>query len=307
MSIAWRAEFVAASALLALLRAFRPATASNLGGFLARTVGPLLPASRVAHANLRAAMPELDAAARRRIVRGVWDNLGRTVAELPHLASLVRDTPSGPGWVMCDGGVLAELARLGGPVVFCSAHIGNWEFLPAAAAACGAPIAGFYRAAANPLVDALINRLRDSSVEGGQKFFAKGAAGARRAMAHIARGGRLGMLVDQKLNDGIEARLFGLRAMTAPAPAALALRTRCAVVCAHVERLGPARLRVIVERPLALPDTGDRSADIAALTQQINDVLECWIRARPESWLWLHRRWPKDVVETRQRKKAVRF
>jgi KDO2-lipid IV(A) lauroyltransferase len=126
-------------------------------------------------------------------------------------------------------------------------------------------------------------------------------------MAHIARGGRLGMLVDQKLNDGIEARLFGLRAMTAPAPAALALRTRCAVVCAHVERLGPARLRVIVERPLALPDTGDRSADIAALTQQINDVLECWIRARPESWLWLHRRWPKDVVETRQRKKAVRF
>jgi KDO2-lipid IV(A) lauroyltransferase len=144
-------------------------------------------------------------------------------------------------------------------------------------------------------------------VDDGQPFFAKGAAGARRAMAHIARGGRLGMLVDQKLNDGIAARLFGQPAMTAPAPAALALRARCPVICAHVERLGPARLRVVVEAPLALPDSGDRQADIAALTQQINDVLERWIRARPESWLWVHRRWPKDVVATTQRKKAVRF
>jgi KDO2-lipid IV(A) lauroyltransferase len=63
----------------------------------------------------------------------------------------------------------------------------------------------------------------------------------------------------------------------------------------------------VVEAPLALPDSGDRQADIAALTQQINDVLERWIRARPESWLWVHRRWPKDVVATTQRKKAVRF
>jgi KDO2-lipid IV(A) lauroyltransferase len=307
MSFAFRAEYVAASVLLALLRALKPATASNLGGYVARSVGPLLPASRVAHANLRAAMPELDAAARRRIVRGVWDNLGRTVAELPHLSSLERDTPSGPGWVMCDGGVMAELAQLGGPVVFCSAHLGNWEFLPAAAAACGTPIAGFYRAAANPLVDAMIRRLRASSVEDGLPFFAKGAAGARRAMAHISRGGRLGLLVDQKLNDGIEASLFALPAMTAAAPAALALRARCPVVCAHVERLGPARLRVVVEAPLPLPDSGDREADIAELTQRINDVLERWIRARPESWLWVHRRWPKDVVATRQRKKAVLF
>jgi len=33
----------------------------------------------------------------------------------------------------------------------------------------------------------------------------------------------------------------------------------------------------------------------SALTQAVNDRLETWIRAKPESWLWLHRRWPKDV------------
>ena len=124
-------------------------------------------------------------------------------------------------------------------------------------------------------------------------MFPKGAAGARLALAHLSRGGYLGMLMDQKMNDGIEARFFGRPAMTAPALAALALRFRCPVVPAHVQRVGPARFRLVCEEPLDLPDTGDRQADILAVTQAVNDRLERWIRARPEGWLWLHRRWPK--------------
>ena len=125
------------------------------------------------------------------------------------------------------------------------------------------------------------------------KLFPKGPSGARRVVAHMARGGCLGLLVDQKMNDGIEATLFGQPAMTAPAAAALALRFRCPVISARVERIGPARFRMVCEAPLPLPDTGDRERDIAALTQTVNDTLERWIRARPDSWLWLHRRWPK--------------
>jgi len=298
-----RAEFVAVRVLVGVLRALPPATSSNLGGFVARTIGPFLPASAVADANLRAALPELDKAARRRIVRGVWDNLGRTVAELPHLSRLRRDTPAGPGFTVFNEAVTARLAAEGGPVVFCSAHIGNWEFLQAASAAVGVPFAGVYRATANPLVDAMIRNMRMAAVGQDLPLFTKGAAGARLAMRHLARGGRLGLLVDQKMNDGIAATLFGLPAMTAPAAAAFALRIRCPVVCGHVERIGPARLRLVAEAPLPLPDSGDRQADIATLTQQINDVLEGWIRAKPESWLWLHRRWPRDVVLTKQRRK----
>jgi KDO2-lipid IV(A) lauroyltransferase len=298
-------QYLAARLLLGLLRALPPQVASNAGGFVARAIGPLLPVSAVADANLRAALPGLDSATRKRIVRGVWDNLGRTVAELPHLASLRRNTAAGPGFIVRNEIVLTRLAQLGGPAVFCSAHIGNWEFLQAAAAACGTPFAGMYRAAADPHIDALIQGMRTASVSPSQPLFPKGAAGARQAMKHIASGGRLALLVDQKMNDGIEAHFFGMRAMTAPAAAAFALRVRCPVICGHVERLGPARLCVVVEDPVDLPDSGDRHADIIALTQRINDVLESWIRAKPESWLWLHRRWPKDVVSTKQRRKKA--
>ncbi len=301
-----RVEALAAKAALSLFRALGPARASNLGGALARTIGPWLPVSTVADANLRLAMPELDAPSRRRIVRGVWDNLGRTVAEFPHLATLRHDTPSGPGWIAVGAEILEAQARTGGPVLFVSGHIGNWEMLPPAVAQFGLPFASFYRAAGNPLIDAVIRNLRQDAMGCEVPLFAKGPRGARAALAHVMRGGALGMLVDQKMNDGIEARLFGHPAMTAPALASIALRQRCPVIPGRIERLGPARLRLVVDAPLTLPDTGNRIADQAALTQQVNDVLERWIRAQPEAWLWLHRRWPKRLTHNRPLADAAR-
>lgn len=292
MTALHRIEAAAARAALRALRALGPVRASNLGGAVARSVGPMLPVSRVADANLRAAMPELDAAARRRIVRGVWDNLGRTLGELPHLADL-RPSPSGPGWELVGAEALQPLLAQPGPAILFSGHIGNWEMLPVAAAAAGVPFHSMYRTIENREIDALLLDLRRRAMRYDVQMFAKGPNGAKQAMKHLMAGGRLGMLMDQKMNDGIEARFFGRPAMTAPALAVLALRLRCPVIPGWVQRLGPARFRVTCEAPLALPDTGDRNVDIGTLTQAMNDTLERWIRQRPEGWLWLHRRWPK--------------
>lgn len=286
-----RIEAAVARLALGLLRRMSPAAASNLGGVVARTLGPFLPVSRVAHANLRLAMPELDNAARRRVVRGVWENLGRTATEFPHLHRL-RCSERGPGWEIVNEQILHEVATRGGPAIFFSGHIGNWELLPQVVAAFGMVMSSMYRPAANPLVDALIAELRREALGFEVPMFPKGATGGRAAMAHMARGGYLGILIDQKLNDGIAVDFFGRPAMTAPALAALALRFRCPVIPGRCERIGPARLRFHPEPPLELPHSGDRAADIATLTRAVNACLERWIRARPEGWLWLHRRWP---------------
>jgi KDO2-lipid IV(A) lauroyltransferase len=285
-----------ARAALALLRRLSPVAASNLGGVVARGIGPWLPVSRVADANLRLALPDLDGTERSRIIRGVWDNLGRTTAELPHLAAL-RRTASGPGWEIAGEEVARRIASHPGPVILITAHTGNWEMMTAMGPVFGVRMAIFYRAAANPLVDRLIVDLR-SAVAGGEMLqFAKGAAGARSALGFLHQRGVLGILVDQKLNDGIPVPFFGHTAMTQSAAATLALRFGCPVLPAHVERLGPARLRIVFEEPIAMPSTGDRQADIAALTLQMNACVERWVRARPEQWLWLHRRWPKEETQ----------
>lgn len=293
--VADRLVAMAVRGALALLRRMGPVAASNLGGRIARSVGPLLPVTRVGDANLRLALPGLDKAARQAVLRDVWDNLGRTVAELPHVAALGR-TDQGPGWEIVGEDIIRVAAAQPGPVILFSAHLGNWEMLPAVAGALGIRLSSFYRAASNKAVDALIADLRRQAVGADVPNFAKGSQGARAALGHLSRGGRLGMLVDQKMNDGIAAPFFGHDAMTAPAAAAFALRFGCPLIPAHVERLGPARFRVVVEPALDMPASGDRQADIAALTAAMNARLESWVRARPGEWLWLHRRWPKEAT-----------
>jgi KDO2-lipid IV(A) lauroyltransferase len=286
------------STAIRLMQGMSPERASNIGGWLARTLGPLLPVSRVADANLRRAMPELDEAARQEIVRGVWDNLGRTAAELPHLARF-RRTESGPGWEIEGETHLAPLLRSGEPAVFFSGHIGNWELILPIAASLGVQVGGVYRAATNPGADRVIQALRQSALANGVQMFPKGALGARAALAHLRAGGSLGLLVDQKMNDGIPVPFFGQPAMTAPALAQFARHFRLPIVPVRVVRLAPARFRLICEAPLEPSLTADKTADLYAITLVVNQVLERWIRADPASWLWLHRRWPKpgDAVQ----------
>jgi KDO2-lipid IV(A) lauroyltransferase len=115
---------------------------------------------------------------------------------------------------------------------------------------------------------------------------------ARRSMEALKEGRHLALLVDQKMNDGIPVPFFGRDAMTAPAVAQLAMRYNAAIVPARVERLAGAHFRLTVFPEVVQPRSGNRQADTRAIMASVNAVLESWIRARPEQWFWLHRRWP---------------
>ncbi len=261
--------------------------ASALGGALARWIGPHTGVSKVARNNLRAAFPELGVTAIEAIIRGMWDNLGRVVFEYPHLAKI--KVFAGDGRIELRG--LDNLERALAAerrVIMFSGHLGNWEIGALAAGQYGLDMAQIYRAANNPHIDRMLRRLRGNLGE----LIPKGAVASRRAVAVLRRGGHLGLLADQKLNDGIAVPFFGRPAMTAPALAILALRFDCDVLPARVERLNGAHFRLTVYPKLPLPKSGDRAADTLALMTEINRTLETLIRERPEQWFWLHRRWP---------------
>jgi KDO2-lipid IV(A) lauroyltransferase len=282
-----RLEAWGAAMFFAAMRAMPLDLASALGGMLARSIGPRLGISRRARSNLRTALPEMSDAEIERTVRGMWDNLGRVGAEFPHLRPIQVFEPGGP--VEASGKEHIERAVAAGrSVILFTGHLGNWEIAAQAVGQLGIEVAQIYRAANNPLVDRMVARLRGTATD----LVPKGAIASRRALATLRRGAHLGLLVDQKLNDGIPVPFFGRPAMTAPALALLALHFDCAVVPARVERLGGARFRLTIHPPLPLPRSGDRDADVAALMAEVNRTLEGWIRKRPEQWLWLHQRWP---------------
>jgi KDO2-lipid IV(A) lauroyltransferase len=303
IKLSHRLEAALVWAAIKALRRFSPETASRLGGAVAGAIGPLIPVSTIADQNLRLAMPELSAAARKRIIQECWQNLGQTAAELVHLDKITETgSETGPGYkfIGWEENVAAALKNgTEGPSIFITGHIANWEITPPGAWAHGVDVGFMYRAASNPLVDAMIQRLREANARRKITMFPKGAGGARAAYAHLLKGGHLGLLVDQKLDNGLAVPFFGHAAMTMDALASFALKFRCPVFPVHVVRVAPARLHIICEPPLPLPDTGDKTADALALTTRVNQLLERWIREKPGAWLWLHRRWPRELYRRR--------
>ncbi len=284
--------FVAAVAVLRLLSVD---AASNLGGFLGRGLGPRLPVSARARRNLRLAFPDKGAAEIERIVRGMWDNLGRVAAEYPHL-DRITSVESGRVTLVDTDAVLA-LGDNKEAGVLAGAHLANWEVLAGVATQHGIDMTIVVREPNNPLVRPLIDRLR--GVAGGGRA-PKGVAGAKKAFEVLRSDRILGLLIDQKTNDGIPVPFFGTEAMTTPAPAQLALRFGCPLVPVRIERTGAGRFRVTSHAPLDSPGTGNRQEDAARLTAELNRILEGWIRAKPEDWLWLHRRWPEAAYRERE-------
>jgi len=309
-------EAAVVHAAVFLIRLLPLRAASALGGWLGRTIGPRVAVSRRAAANLAAAFPQAGEAERRAIIRGMWNNLGRTGFEYPHLRKFWEDdlfervAEHGFGNVMAAAergepvtikgrrielvGVeqALELYFRPGPHIIFSGHLGNWEVLPMLGNMLDMNVDVIFRRPNNPHVDRLLIEMRGS--HGG--LVPKGALGAVLSRSTLERGGLLGLLADQKHNQGVAVPFFGRPAMTAPMVAKLALQYRCPVHGAWVRRLDRLNFRVTIEPALDIPDSGDQAADVAAILAQVNATYERWIRESPEQWMWVHRRWPKDVV-----------
>jgi KDO2-lipid IV(A) lauroyltransferase len=264
--------------------------ASCVGGALGRLVGTRLRVTQNARRNLKRVFPDLTETDIDRIIRDMWDNLGRTAGEHPHLAKFDPYAPNSR--VEIVGGEQIDGLRDDGKTgLLFAGHIANWEISPLCGIKRGLTVHLVYRRANNPFFDAIVQKGR--AVLGGD-LYPKGSDGAKKMLRAMVRGDHMAMLVDQKMNDGIPVPFLGIEAMTAPAIAELAIRFDCPVVPARVERLRGARFRVTFEAPLENPSTGDRKADVKVLMTQINDRLSDWIRARPGQWLWVHNRWPSE-------------
>lgn len=282
--IRYRIEALALSALFALFRLLPLDASSWLGGFLARRIGPFLKAHRIATRNLEMIFPTLAPQERSKIVRDMWDHLGRVAAEFanlpnPHLHE--RMTVSGTEYI----------PQPGKQVIFFSGHFGNWEMTYPNVFHRGLPLTLIYRHANNPYVDAIVNRLRAAK---SGNMLPKGPRGAIKLVRALKNGESLAILVDQKMNAGIAVDFFGRKAMTAPAIALLALRHNLPIIPTRVVRTGGCHFQCAVYPPLSFEKTGDMDADVLTLMTKINAMLESWVREYPAQWFWVHKRWPSE-------------
>lgn len=285
-------------ATFALARLLGPERSSDLGGALARILGPLFPAHCTARANLEAALPHLTPSERDAILRTAWANLGRTGAEYPHLAALF-DYEYGSektGRVEVEGiEHFAALRDDGKPGLIFSAHLGNWELPAICAARYGLDTTAVFRAPNDAAVARVVHEVRSQTM-GGLEAARPGAAFAMQGA--LERGGHLGMLIDQHFTRGVTVEFFGMPALTNPILGKFARAFDCPVHGVRVVRLRGHRFRLELTPALDLPRDPDGSIDVQGAMQAMTRVVEGWVREHPEQWLWMHRRWRAPVAHS---------
>lgn len=265
--------------------------ASDMGGWIARSIGPHLNINKRAKENLVKSFPDKTEAQIDQIIKGMWDNLGRVAFEFAHVPKInIYDQPERFEVVGIENiNLLRDDDQCG---IFFSGHMANWEFSPLGCAqhTPALPVHSIYREPDNLWTRSLFAK----RIPEGSGVIPKGSKGAREALQLLKKGGHLALLVDQKMNNGIAVPFFGRDAMTAPAMAQFALKFNCPIVPMRIERIKGATFKLTFFPPMDVQNTDDRQADTLTIMTQVNQTLETWITERPEQWLWLHRRWPKE-------------
>ena len=283
----WALEYLALR-LLAAAAAPLPARAlPRIACLLARFIFDVLRIRRgVVLDNLSHAFPEMDEAELLDLARRTYVQICLTLLEffrLPRLTPAelrerVELVNAEEALAMRDSGRGALLA---------TGHFGNWEYLGAAMNAYGFPTSFLIKTQSNPWVDRVQNEIR-----------AKGGMGVirqqqvRRLMEVLRAGEYIGILPDQNAGgSGVFIDFFGRKASAARGLAYLARRYRCPIVPMVMVRRGDGRFQAVFGETIHPDPERDEESVIRELTQEFASVLENFIRANPDHYFWVHRRW----------------
>jgi len=243
--------------------------------------------------NLQIAFPELPIEEHERILRAAARNVGRV------MATDVRMFNASPAEALDllvyepdekFTSTYKKSVESGQGRILVSGHIGNWELWGFTFPLLFEPFNFLARRMDNPLIDEYFMKARTRY--GNVQIDKENSA--RAILSILRKGGAVAMLADVNSHpkEGVFAPFFGIDACTTSGVAMLALRANAVIVPMWAiwdEKLG--KFRLVHDEIIEPVRTGDRTADIEATTALHVAATERIIRAYPDQWTWVHRRW----------------
>ncbi|MBL0318779.1 MAG: hypothetical protein IPP74_05770 [Alphaproteobacteria bacterium] len=278
--------------LFGLFRILPLSFSSALGGLLGRLIGPWLHFHKVAKINLEHVYPSKSEKEKSIILGDVWDNLGRNIAEFSSMSRLSEEAFY--DHVQIENlHYVKEWREMGKAGIVFSAHLANWEILLRVAKRLESPLTFIYRKPKKDVIDRMISSMRYQYNRDIQ-LIPKGPKGIKPMVRAIQGGRSMGMLIDQKMNAGVEVPFLGHPSMTADALALLSRRHHMPVLPVQIVRLGGVRFKVIIHKPFMAENTESEERDVHHTMERVNGLVGDWVNQHPGQWLWIHKRWKFD-------------
>ena len=168
-------------------------------------------------------------------------------------------------------------------------HYGNWELFGAAFVAQGYPTTFLVKEQSNPLATRLQNQLRG---RGGIEIVYQGPLVARGVLRALEKGHLVGILPDQDARrHGVFVDFLGRPASTFKGPAFFAWRTGVPIIQGYIRRLEDGTHHAVMLPPIHPDPAAPEDEEVRRLTELYTRDMERWVRAHPENYYWVHRRW----------------
>jgi KDO2-lipid IV(A) lauroyltransferase len=287
-------EYIAARSILGFF-GILPRSLSIKFGILTAKFGYMVLGGlrRTGMRNLELAFPENTRAENLSILKASFKNLGRVLGETSQFS---RATPEKLAKLVDfefdpDKYALYEKLKAEGcGAIIASPHLGNWEMAVFAYSALREPINYLARPIDNPLIEDMTVKLRTRF---GNRPIDK--TNSVSTVIELLRTGKtLGVLPDVNVHpkEGVFVPFFGIPACTTSGVAMLAMRTNAMIVPMCGVWNEAARKYKVIHGDIITPArTGDRHRDILETTAAMTLAMEKFVRAYPEQWLWIHKRW----------------
>jgi len=271
-----------------LIRLIPIRLAGAIGAGLGRLAYMILGRHRkIALRNLDRVYPDKDQAWKIRTAHESFAELGRTIFEIPHVYLRSREfLLSRIEW----DGLQEALDAIddGKGVIFTSFHYSNWELGAMSLSMLDYPCSMIYRPLREKPKDLILKNWRQRF---GHELHSRDES-IRWIPKALKNGNGLALMIDQHLSNGIPVPFLGHPARSTVMPAVYARKYNTPVFAAVMHRKGnDFRFRGEFRRVDFPEKSDDADKDLVDFSATIFDSYREAIDARPELWLWIHRRW----------------
>lgn len=238
---------------------------------------------KVCHQNLARIYPHLSRKQRHHMARESMAELGRTLFELPHV--FMRPKEFLLSRIKLDGvEKLRDAVKKGRGVILTACHHSNWELGALSFSMLGFETDIIYR----PLRQKSLDRVLKQCRERFGTHMRSRKDGLRWLPRALKQGHCIAVMIDQHMLNGLPVPFLGHLAKTTTLPAVFARKYHTPVLGVALNRIGrDFRFRLQFWEIDLQPHLADERMAMAEICDSFTPIID----ARPELWLWSHRRW----------------
>ena len=277
-------EFIFIFILLIIFKIIGYKNASNLGAVIGNKIGPLFRSNQKILDNLENSKIGNSQEDRKSIVNNMWSNYGRILSEYVYIKQFKKNNFN--QFIKIEGlNYLNEIKNNNEQVVFISGHFNNFELMAMEIEKAGINLCAIYRPLNNLFLNIIMERIRKNYICKNQ--IKKGKSGTRDLLNLFKENFSVALMIDQRVSEGEDIKLFNRSAKTTTIPAQLVKKYGCSVVPVYIERVEKYHFKLSFSRPIKF----DNNFSIEQISLELNKILEKMILKNPDQWIWSHNRW----------------